>query len=954
MRIPKFSLIRGLFVVVAALLAALVFSGASSAQVTGTDWPTFGGDRMRTGWRSNETTLTVANVSGGSFGQLWESPLFDPDPGGTAAHLFANPVYVGSVAISTPNYTGTFKVVFCSTTAGYAYAVNAEQNGSVAPGTILWGTMLTVAKSNGAIGSGTVGNLSTPFIDTSASPPRMYVTSYDATLNWEAFALNISNGAIMTGWPVRLASSGTTTMQSVNKNGSGAGFQNGSQSGRGGLNLSTDGTVLYVDWGTYGDSGPGWIAAINTQTPALISSFAGASNNASGAEGGMWGSGGPAIDPATGDVYDTLGNGSTANETTAGFWGSSALQFNPGSTLSLNGTYTPFDYCDLDANDVDVGADSPMVVPTLSGTSTPDTIAFGGKQGTIYLLNRNPMPGTLTARVGCSTNAAGDLSLLPPGNQPQFGTRGPLNVFGPYTETEAGGDHARERTTPAYFKVNGTNYLAVAGCTKASVTGTTCVTPDVVLLQIVTPSGAPAYLQVAASQTSTAMVDADSPIITSNGSSNPIIWVLDTNLPRSANPWTETNHDVLYALNALDPNLAVLYQSPTNLLDLGGKFDSPASGDGMIFVGTDRIQAFGITGGSCTAAPSAPSNLSATATSSSQINLTWTASTAGSGCSITYNIYRSTTSGFTPSSGNEIASGVTSTSYSNTGLAASTTYYYLAEGVDSAGSSGQSNQASATTQASSCAAAPTAPSNLGATAASSSQINLTWTASTAGTGCSITYNVYQSTTSGFTPSSSNEIASGVTTTSYSATGLAASTTYYYLVEGVDSFGSSTQSNQASATTSASSGSCTSICIDSGSTTTVTPFVADEDFVGGGTVSHANTIDTSKVTNPAPAAVYQTSRSSAFTYTIGGFTANSMHTVRLHFCETYFSAAGDRTFDVSINSTQVLTDFDIYATAGGKNIANIQQFSEAANSSGQYVITTTNVVNQALLAGIEID
>ncbi len=297
---------------------------------------------------------------------------------------------------------------------------------------------------------------------------------------------------------------------------------------------------------------------------------------------------------------------------------------------------------------------------------------------------------------------------------------------------------------------------------------------------------------------------------------------------------------------------------------------------------------------------------------------------------------------------------MTSTSYSNTGLEASTTYYYLAEGVDSAGSSGQSNQASATTQASSCAAAPTAPSNLAATAASSSQINLTWTASTAGTGCSITYNVYQSTTSGFTPSSSNEIASGVTTTSYSATGLAASTTYYYLVEGVDSAGSSTQSNQASATTSASTGSCTSICIDSGSTTAVTPFVADEDFVGGGTVSHANTIDLSKVTNPAPEAVYQTSRSSAFTYTIPGFTANSMHTVRLHFCETYFSAAGDRTFDVSINNTQVLTDFDIYAAAGGKNIANIQQFSEAANSSGQYVITTTNVVNQALLAGIEID
>jgi len=850
MRIKEFSLIPFRFAAIAAFAAAFLFTGAASAQVTGTDWPMFGGDRMRTGWRSNETTLTVANVSGGGFGQVWESPLFDPDPGGEPAHLFANPVYVGSVAISTSKYSGTFKVVFCSTTAGYAYAVNAEQNGSVAPGTILWGTMLTTAKSNGAIGSGTVGNLSTPFIDTSASPPRMYVTSYDTTNRWEAFALNISNGSIISGWPVVLSSVGTPTMQSVNVNGSGAGFQDGSESQRGGLNLSTDGTVLYVDWGTYGDSGPGWIAAINTVTPALITSFAGASNNASGAEGGMWGSGGPAIDPATGDVYDTLGNGSTADETTAGFWSSSALQFKPGSTLTLSGTYTPFDYCDLDANDVDVGADSPMVVPTLSGTSTPDTIAFGGKQGTIYLLNRNPMPGSLTARVGCSTNAAGDLSLLPPGNQPQFGTRGPLNVFGPYTETNAGGDYARERTTPAYLQVNGTNYLAVAGCTKASQTSTACVAPDVVLLEIVTPSGAPAYLQVAASQASTAMVDADSPIITSNGSSNPIIWILDTNLARSANPWTETVHPVLYAINALDPNLAVIYQTPASLLDLGGKFDSPASGDGMIFVGTDRIQAFGLTNTSCST-PTAPSGLTATAQSSSQINLSWTASS--SSCSVSYNVFRSTTSGFTPSSSNQIASLVSSTTYSDTGLTASTTYYYLVEGTNSGGTSGASNQASATTQSSS-----------------------------------------------------------------------------------------------------SGGSCTVICIDSGSTTAVSPFVADEDFTGGATLDHANTINTSNVTNPAPAAVYQTARDENFSYTIGGFTPGTNYLVRLHFCETYFTAAGDRTFDVTINGTQVLTDFDIYATAGGTNIANIQQFSEAANSSGDYVITTTNVVNQALVAGIEID
>ncbi len=355
----------------------------------------------------------------------------------------------------------------------------------------------------------------------------------------------------------------------------------------------------------------------------------------------------------------------------------------------------------------------------------------------------------------------------------------------------------------------------------------------------------------------------------------------------------------------------------------------------------------------CSSAPSTPTALGATAVSSSQINLSWTASTAGTGCSITYNVYRSTTSGFTAGSGNQVATGVTTTTYSNTGLTASTTYYYLVEGVDAAGSSAASNQASATTQAQTCAAAPTAPSGLGATTISSSQINLTWTASTAGTGCTITYSVFRSTTSGFTAGSGNQIASGLTTTTYSNTGLAASTTYYYLVEGVDSAGSSAASNQASATTSASSGSCTSLCINSGGPL-VSPFVADEDFTGGATLNHANTINTSKVTNPAPAAVYQTGRDQNFTYTIGGFTANSSHTVRLHFCETYFTASGKRTFNVSINSTQVLSAFDIFAAAGGQNIANIQQFTEAANSSGQYVIVFTSVVNNSLVSGIEID
>ena len=95
-----------------------------------------------------------------------------------------------------------------------------------------------------------------------------------------------------------------------------------------------------------------------------------------------------------------------------------------------------------------------------------------------------------------------------------------------------------------------------------------------------------------------------------------------------------------------------------------------------------------------TGPPAAPSNLVAAAASSSQVNLTWTASTTSG---VTYNVYASATAGFSPSGGNRIASGVTVTSYAHTGLAPSTTRYYLVTAQNANGESAVSNQASATT-----------------------------------------------------------------------------------------------------------------------------------------------------------------------------------------------------------------------------------------------------------------
>jgi hypothetical protein len=215
----------------------------------------------------------------------------------------------------------------------------------------------------------------------------------------------------------------------------------------------------------------------------------------------------------------------------------------------------------------------------------------------------------------------------------------------------------------------------------------------------------------------------------------------------------------------------------------------------------------------------------------------------------------------------------------------------------------------------------------------------------------VTYDIFRSTTSGFAPSSSNQVASGVTGTSFTDTGLAQSTTYFYLVEAANAGGVSPASNQASATTQ--SGTPTVVQINAGGPA-VSPFVADVDFAGGGTIHHTNTIDLSGVTNPAPMAVYQTGRIGNFTYTIPGFTAGSSHTVRLHFAETFWTSAGSRIFNVSINGTRVLTNFDIFAASGAMNKAVIEQFTASANSSGQFVIQFTTVKDNSLVNGVEIE
>jgi acetylxylan esterase len=153
---------------------------------------------------------------------------------------------------------------------------------------------------------------------------------------------------------------------------------------------------------------------------------------------------------------------------------------------------------------------------------------------------------------------------------------------------------------------------------------------------------------------------------------------------------------------------------------------------------------------------------------------------------------------------------------------------------------------------------------------------------------------------------------------------------------------------------ASGGGTGTVSINAGGPATGS-FVADTGSSGGSTYTTTNAIDTSLLTGAVPpAAVFQTERYGEFTYTIPGLTAGSAQTVTLYFEESYWTAAGQRTFNVAINGTTVLSAFDIFAAAGGANKAIARTFGTTASSGGQVVIQfTRNGADQPKICGLTV-
>lgn len=568
--------------------------GASGAVVaSANDATTFHADRQRSGWHRHQPGLTPARVRDPSFGLLWESPPLDAYEG-QAPRLYASPLYLSQVRMTTGQHQGqTFQVVFAASNHGHVYAINAARAGDVAAGRILWHTQLAPPchLQPAPLDQVPTGVLSTPVIDVTRG--RLYVTSCDPKQRWQAYALDIGSGRIIEGWPVRLDEA---RFNAVNAN---AGpslvppkrrFDFRVQ--RGALNLSPDGARLYV---TFGETETGWLVAVDTLRPRVASAFAAVAMPHRGS-GGIWGAGGPALDEA-GNVFVVTGSGFDGYRDQPHDWTQSVLKLSDGANegLRLRGTYTPFNHCGSARMDIDLGSGGISVLADLepSRTATPRLMVVGGKQGNAYLLDRERLPGRLDRRPECGLDAATDGSLLPPSPQPQFGGRGPLNVFGPYSERDAAMDQARGRSLPAYYRDGqGVIHVYLTGNTRRAEGSADAVPPSLVKLRVATPPGRPAYLAIERRQMEQVLLNPGSPVVSSEGARDPVVWVLDENARRSAPlAGADAPSPVLYAFDG--DSLDLLWKSAPGQLHTSGKYNEPVFANGTVVVGTDRIQAFG-------------------------------------------------------------------------------------------------------------------------------------------------------------------------------------------------------------------------------------------------------------------------------------------------------------------------------------------------------------------------
>lgn len=352
-------------------------------------------DNARTGQNLQETVLTPTNVNVKTFGRVFSFPIDEV--------VVAQPLYVANLYIPNPlnGSPGYHNVVYVATENGTLYAYDAD--GKVLQGPLWQDSFINPPNVIPVPGVclNTLGKWSitpTPVIDPTTNTMYVEVRTLEnptdqctGTYVHRLHALDITTGQEKFGGPVVVQASVP---------GTGAGSVDGTvafdphlENSRPGLLLSQSAqdqnSVVYMGTASIEDTEPfhGWVLGFDSQTLALKYVFC---TTPDGKAGGVWQMGAGLAADADGNLFVQTGNGTFDNLSD---FGVSVLKLTPNNgSLVLSDYYTPNNYAFVDRQDWDVSSGGILLLPDQPG-NYPHLMVGGGKEGTIYLMNRDNLGG---------------------------------------------------------------------------------------------------------------------------------------------------------------------------------------------------------------------------------------------------------------------------------------------------------------------------------------------------------------------------------------------------------------------------------------------------------------------------------------------------------------------------------------------------------------------------------
>jgi hypothetical protein len=357
---------------------------------------TYHNDNMRTGENLQETILTPANVNPFTFGKVGQVAV--------QGKVYAQPLYMPNVNIPGQ---GVHNVLVVATEHDTVYGFDADTLH------VLWQDQLTNLAADtspipgsdipfNSIGS-EIGITSTPVIDPSTGIIYLVDALKDTSgptpvYEQQLHALSIATGSEEFGGPVTIQGSiagrgdGATQAHARSVRGKVVGrlssqvpFNAVLELQRSGLLLSNG--VISISWASYGDSGPyhGWVMGYSAEGLRQVSVLNVTPN---GKAGGIWMSGSAPAADANGNIYLAIGNGTFDANTGGRDYGDSLVKLSTRRGLAVSDYFTPYNQAALSANDLDFGSGGVLLLPDQPGP-IPHLAVVGGKDGTLYVLNRD-------------------------------------------------------------------------------------------------------------------------------------------------------------------------------------------------------------------------------------------------------------------------------------------------------------------------------------------------------------------------------------------------------------------------------------------------------------------------------------------------------------------------------------------------------------------------------------